>query len=384
MGRGILQHQEYEIYNITIGSVDKLTKEIVDGITQWVIPIRKIARRDMTTLPSASLIEFLVRTVYDISPNLIHVWGTERFWGLLTARKILNYPALLEMQGLTSAMTPYLTGCLTQKEIKICNGLKEFIRPGLSMAACQEQYKRSEVAEHEILAGHKFIDYQSDWVKSYISPWAGAAKMYKTRMLLRRDFIESLPWEYKSRNHIIFTTCGWTANKGLHTAVRACGLLKQYFPDITLRIAGGFQSGIRRNGYTKWVMEEIERQKIRAVYLGALHANEIVAEMHNAALYLNPSFIESYSISLAEAMAVGCPCVASYTGAMPEVGGDACLYFPIGDIGLCAERIRYIFECGEGIRELCMKGRSRSMAMHDIEAGVLRQCAIYDDVLASL
>lgn len=384
MGFGMLSHKEYEIYNITIGSADSPTKEVVNGITQWTIPIKELVRRNLISLPSAAVIDFIVRTVNDISPDLIHVWGSERFWGLLTARKILNYPALLEMQGIPSAMTPYLAGCLTEKEIASCNGIKEMLRPELSIKAQQEQYKSSEKLEREIWAGHKFIDYQSDWVKAYILPWVESAKLYKTRMLLRRDFVESIPWEYKPGNHVVFTTCGWSANKGLHTLVRACGLLKRIFPDITLRIAGHFQSGIRRNGYTKWVMKEIERQQINAIYLDALCPNEIIQEMHKAAVFVNPSFIESYSISLAEGMAVGCPCVASYTGAMPEVGGDACLYFPIGDIGLCAERIRHVFDCGERISDLSRRSRLRSMDMHNIGAGISRQCEIYDDVLASL
>ena len=62
------------------------------------------------------------------SPDLIHVWGTEKFWGLLTARDFIRGNVLLEMQGLKRAIAKYYEGGLTIREQLACIGVKEIIK----------------------------------------------------------------------------------------------------------------------------------------------------------------------------------------------------------------------------------------------------------------
>lgn len=383
MGKGLAVSGDFEICNITLGVTREISRHDACGITQWVVPISSVAHRAMDSLPPLAVVDGIRRLVGEISPDLIHVWGTERFWGLLTARKILDFPALLEMQGITSAMAPYMTGCLTQKEMKRCLGIKEILFPKLSMAARQHQFVESAVSEREMWVGHAFIDYQSDWVKSYVQPFAPSSRFFRTRMILRNEYLGCSPWRYRAGNHTVFTTCGWSANKGLHTLVRACGLLKRTYPDIILKVAGPIQQGLRRSGYVKWVMREIAHQGVDVRVLGAISPSQVVRELQDAAVYVNPSLVESYSMSLAEGMAVGCPCVASYAGAMPEVGGDACLYFPIADAGVCAERVKEVFLNGDTVMDMCVQAISRSRDMHALSAGVSHQISIYGKVLSS-
>jgi glycosyltransferase involved in cell wall biosynthesis len=64
-------------------------------------------------------------------------------------------------------------------------------------------------------------------------------------------------------------------------------------------------------------------------HLGALYAN--------AAWFLFPSLYEGFGLPALEAMANGCPVIASNAAALPEVCGDAALYFdPLDPTGLAA------------------------------------------------
>jgi len=103
--------------------------------------------------------------------------------------------------------------------------------------------------------------------------------------------------------------------------------------------------------------------------------------LQNAAVYVNPSMVESYSISLAEAMAVGCPCITSYAGAMPEVGGEACLYFPIADAGVLAARIDEVLTRGCGNVKISERLRNKSLSDHNTYKAILRQKEIYGEVI---
>lgn len=51
----------------------------------------------------------------------------------------------------------------------------------------------------------------------------------------------------------------------------------------------------------------------------------------NAQVFVFPSEYEGFGIPILEAMASGCPVVASYTSSFPEVAGDAALYFQLND-----------------------------------------------------
>lgn len=379
MGRAVSATGKCELHNITLGDVRKQIRDDACGIKQWIFPIKEVMHNALWELPPKAMVDAICETAESIKPDLVHVWGVERFWGLLTARKLIAAPALLEMQGLPSAMAPYMTGCLEQSALRKCFRLKELLRPSLSLPVQQKRFRMAADAEREMIHGHRFIDYQSEWVRDYIEPWRNGAELLKTRMMLRSEFLGSDSWRYKRGNHVVFTSCGWAANKGLHVLIEACQMLRVRYPDLQLRVAGGFSSGIRQSGYQKFAMGMVKG--LNVVRLGGLSPKQMIEEMQNAAVYVNPSLVESYSMSLAEAMAVGCPCVATYAGAMPEVGGDACLYFPIADAGVLQRCIARVFEMKDEVCLMSEKAREKSMADHNQGRAVERQIEIYENVL---
>jgi glycosyltransferase involved in cell wall biosynthesis len=63
----------------------------------------------------------------------------------------------------------------------------------------------------------------------------------------------------------------------------------------------------------------------RVVFTGYLEEDELVLLYNRAALFVYPSLYEGFGLPPLEAMACGCPVVASNVTAMPEVLGDAAL-----------------------------------------------------------
>lgn len=55
-----------------------------------------------------------------------------------------------------------------------------------------------------------------------------------------------------------------------------------------------------------------------------------------------PSLYEGFNIPLLEAQSVGCPVAASNTSCLPEVGGNACVYFDPTDSAAMAAAIHTI------------------------------------------
>ena len=95
--------------------------------------------------------------------------------------------------------------------------------------------------------------------------------------------------------------------------------------------------------------------------LGRVSDGALRALYENAAMFLFPSIYEGFGVPPLEAMALGCPVVSSDSSAMPEVLGDAALFFECGDVEACAARIRDVLSLdAAGRRELSDAGRERA------------------------
>lgn len=383
MGKALVASEQYQLYNITIGFDQyNLIRSDSCGISQWILPGKTFDRRGN---PPDSVVQKVCEIVEEINPDLIHHWGTEAFWGRLTAKKILKYPTLLEMQGVKWAIGRYMSGGLTFGELLKCVSIKEILRPSALIMSQTRRFLDYAEYEQEILAGHDYIDYQSDWTLANIKPYVQGKRVFKTRRMLRSVFMESTPWQYQPGNHTVFSYAASQPAKGLHVLVRAFAEVKKMYADAHLVLAWKPYSGgwLRTNGYDRWLAREIERLGIwdAVEFRGSMTAEQIVDQLHHSAIMVHPSLNESYSITLAEGMAVGAPIVTSYAGAMPEVGGDAVLYFPILDSGACADMIRKVFESRELAESLSAKARSKSLKQHRLEDVVKRQVEIYQEII---
>lgn len=93
--------------------------------------------------------------------------------------------------------------------------------------------------------------------------------------------------------------------------------------------------------------------------LGHVLDGELAALYCGAELFVFPSFHEGFGLPPLEAMACGCPVISSSATCMPEVLGDACLYFDPGNTGGMSARIAEVLNDGELRAGLRRKGAER-------------------------
>jgi len=385
MGEAIAETGDFALFNISNAKVSEVCEANVGKITQWTVPVERI-RSD--GLPSKKTVTDIVRIVDSVAPDLIHVWGTENYWGLLTARKYLSQKALLEMQGIKYAIAPVMMGGLSFSEAVGCLGIKEMVRPSCSVFSDQAAFRASRKVETEIIKGHQFISCQSEWVRAHVMAMDANKRLFSSKMMLRKEFLSSKPWASCSHDdspEIFTSSYGAIPYKGLHVLLRAVAILKDTWPRIRLTVGGNrFQSGIRRSGYARWLLREIKRLGIEnhVAFVGPLDAAEMIRHIHGSSVVIIPSFVESYSMALAEAMAVGVPVVASYAGAMPELArdGESVLFFPMGDETMCAWQIRRILQSPSLASSLAVHARELGLNRNNPDDAVRRQIEIYNEV----
>jgi glycosyltransferase involved in cell wall biosynthesis len=384
MAQGLIDTGEVDLGNISQGRVAKTTRWDMGLTRQWAVPSDAKPSRHVGLPPERYVAEIL-KSVEEFSPHLIHVWGTENFWGLLTARKLIRQPALLEMQGLKGVYARVFSGGLSFREQMACIGIKEIIRRS-SIFQERQRFEKWGTFEREIILNHSLIATQSAWMEAWVRAINATCRTFHNDLALRASFHVSTPWQYCA-NPVIFCSAAYPVPyKGLHVAVKAVAILKQRFPDIRLRIAGAHQRpGIRQDGYVAWLNRQVKALGVESnvVWLGALTASQIVDEMCLAAAMALPTFIENCSTAMQEAMAVGIPLVASYVGGLPSLAQDeeSALFFPPGDEAMCAFQLERLLMDRALAEQLSRRSREIALARNDRDRIVRRQIEIYRQVL---
>ncbi len=385
LAKNLVATGQVELFNITIGNVEVPIKQDAGAIHQWIIPISK-SRRD--GLPPSHIIAELVGIVKDVSPDLVHIWGTESYWGLLSARNLIQQPVLLETQGLKFAIAKVFHGGLTFSEQISSIGLKELLRRSTIYQA-RKSFEEWGIFEKEMLSRHRFITVQTDWLEAQVRQYNDTCEIFRNDFVLREEFYSSEKWRH-SANPTIFCTAAYSAPfKGLHVAVRAVSILKKRLPAIRLRIAGAHQrKGFRQDGYISWVNQEISRLGIdnHVTWLGPLSAPQIIAELLECAAVVIPSFVEGYCLGLAEALMIGTPAVAAFSGGIPCIAknDESALFFPPGDEAMCAYQLRKVLSDRKLAESLSQEGIKIAERRNDWSKVVKKQLEIYRQVLSEI
>ncbi|MDE3087958.1 MAG: glycosyltransferase family 4 protein [Chloroflexota bacterium] len=108
--------------------------------------------------------------------------------------------------------------------------------------------------------------------------------------------------------------------------------------DLQLVIAGG----------KGWMFDEIFRTierlglRDRVMFTDYVPDDDLPALYALAALLAFPSLYEGFGLPIAEAMACGTPVVSSNASSLPEVGGDAALYFDPRDVDAMADALHRV------------------------------------------
>jgi glycosyltransferase involved in cell wall biosynthesis len=119
----------------------------------------------------------------------------------------------------------------------------------------------------------------------------------------------------------------------------------------------------------------------RVVFTGFVSHDDLTLLYNRASLFAYPSLYEGFGLPPLEAMACGCPVVASNVTALPEVLGDAALLVNPVSVAELAEAMSAVLERPELALSLREKGRRRA-ASYSWEATAARTRQVYSEVLA--
>jgi glycosyltransferase involved in cell wall biosynthesis len=130
------------------------------------------------------------------------------------------------------------------------------------------------------------------------------------------------------------------------------------------------------------VFEYSTRMRERVMFTGFVNDLTLKQILNNAAALVFPSLYEGFGLPPLEAMAIGCPVVVSHTASMPEICGDAALYFDPYDPDDIASQIYRIVTDTALAQSLVQIGKNR-LEFFRWETSAMQTCEVIDNLLST-
>lgn len=253
----------------------------------------------------------LMDVVSDVKPDLIHIHGSENNYGII-ASQLLPCPIVMSIQGLLSLSIYIYYRGYTKQEISRNEGLmQKLLMSGISMK--EKSFRRRGAMEREFFKNIPNIIGRTFWDKAGSLAMNPARRYFEVGEIMRPEFFNAY-WGKKefSKPYVITTTISAGYYKGLETVFHASKILKNARFDYKWQVIGIGEKDLLTNLSEKQVACKAEELNIHL--LGRKNAQEMVALMTDADLFVQVSHIENSPNSLGEAMLLGMPIIATFAG----------------------------------------------------------------------
>ena len=240
--------------------------------------------------------------VASFKPDLIHIHGTERPYGLLA--ETTNVPVAISIQGvLQECLRTYFGRMPLAARLRVPKLLVGYV-----------DIRRRAALERRICSRMPVLLGRTHWDRSYQCALSPSAAYFHAEEMVRPSSLGTCGTLNTRGCTGCMSPLPGSLFKGLETLLEAVALLRASFPRLRLRIAGNYPAkGL--GGYF--------RRRVRV--LGLEHCVDFLGwigprrleELQAAHVFALPSFVENSPLSLAEAQVVGTPVVASWAGGIP-------------------------------------------------------------------
>lgn len=338
----------------------------------------------------SSIEQSLKSIIEKVKPDILHIFGTEFPHALAAVRAFNNKErTLIGIQGLCREIAADYFALIPEKTAN-SRTIRDIIRKD-SLKEQKEKFERR--AENEALAirGAGHITGRTAFDEKGTLEINSLRVYHYMNETMRAPFYEDR-WEIDNTEPCsIFTGQGDYPIKGLHFLIQAAGMLARDYPELKIYVAGNdiiYKSFIKLPQYGKYLRKLIRENSLegKVVSLGQLSAREMKERYLKSAVFVCPSYVENSPNTLAEAMLLGLPVIASDAGGIPSmISEKEGLLFERGNAASLAEAIRVVFKAeGENqgtLKAMCDNAYGRAHKAHDGQSNLRRLFEIYNEIV---
>jgi len=162
------------------------------------------------------------------------------------------------------------------------------------------------------------------------------------------------PSEFAKKPYILFTGT-LQPRKNILLLIRSFADFSKTHTDYSLIIAG-------KKG---WLYDEIFQEVARLgkgekiVFTDYISDSELIGLYKNAEFFVMPSLYEGFGVPVLEAMSYGCPVISSFSSSLPEIAGEASLYFDPTNANDLTEKMMMLADNNSLKKDLIDKGKEQ-------------------------
>ncbi len=351
------------------------SKELFDA------PLRGAAET-LCTVANPEAARQLSRALTELRPDVVHLHNLFPRWGLsvlrtLHARGTPTVQTLHNFRWLCAPATFLRDGadcrrCATGNFASAvrfgCMRRSRVVSAAYALALAAN--RASGLAERAVA---RFI-----CVSEFVRTLHREAGFDPAKLVVKGHFVTHAPGALGPGDGSVIYAGRLSAEKGLGTLWRALPLL----PDVTLKIAGDSPERAQLEAD----LAQLPARRARVIFLGRLTREALLRELQQSSVCVVPSLgSETFGLSALEALACGCPVVATDAGGLPELvqHGQNGFVVPRGDASALARQLRWLLERPEAARALGRAGHALVERAYLPAANLERLEGIYRDAMTS-
>lgn len=342
------------------------------------------------TYGGESLEKRLKDILEDFQPEVVHIFGTE-YGHALAAAKAFNRPerTLVGLQGVISECAKeYMADLPLEVQTKV--SFRDWLKKD-SMRMQQEKFFVRGQREQEVLKLCGNVTGRTAFDKAAAKKMNPDVKYFFMNETMRGEFYEG-KWSYGAcEKHRIFFSQADYPLKGFHYLLQALSYIKEKYPDVTVAVAGNslvnyetLKDKIKISAYGKYLRKFIKElgMEDKITFLGKLSADEMKQQYLKCHTFVCASSLENSPNSVGEAMLLGTPVVASYTGGIPSMleHEKEGILFEKGNPKALAEAVLRTWESYPTVNTITENARVRARKTHDGDENYRTLLDIYQQI----
>lgn len=318
----------------------------------------------------------LINIVNDFSPEIIHCFGSENIFGILSY--YTNIPIVMHIQGILSPslnaflppQTSWNTYLFSSKNIK--NILQKFSE--------RFSWKRNSISEQRMMKNIKYVMGRTEWDKHITNVLNPLVQYYYCSEILRDVFYDTSTRRVIPKSPTFVTIISSQLYKGFDLVLKTAKVLKDVLNiDFIWKVYGDVSPTVA------YKITKTKSEDVNVKLMGVAQPEDLKSALLNSTAYIHTSYIDNSPNTICEAAISGCAIISTNVGGIPSLidNGKTGFLVASNDPYNMAYYIKYLIDHPNLNKELGDNAQKEAIIRHNKETIVNRVIEIYNDILSN-